>query len=228
MSTRAALLAATGLAAASASRTGAAIPPARALQPRSARRAAPTAVLVEFDFSACLTQFIETGGLQCVTVSGFTERAVVDDVVAGLTGGFVGVTGTVIALELGKQSAKEQLKCEYCSGEGTLKCGECFGVGCKTCAGTGRVACVSCGGSGRAISSELEKQQFRAIFGLFPEMRYGPESTMFDERGDGVTSLSDWDGTISSAQADQARAKNGAQAGAAVSDGDGDDEAMGA
>jgi hypothetical protein len=51
---------------------------------------------------------------------------------------------------------------------------------------------------------------------------------MFDERGDGVTSLSDWDGTISSAQADQARAKNGAQAAAAVSDGDGDDEAMGA
>jgi hypothetical protein len=74
----------------------------------------------------------------------------------------------------------------------------------------------------------LEKQQFRAIFGLFPEMRYGPESTMFDERGDGVTSLGDWDSTISSAQADQARAKNGAQAAAAVSDGDGDDEAMGA
>lgn len=148
-------------------------------------RAAPVCVL---DLADCLGAFLQSGNFACVSEAtgvgsgALPTREVVNDVVAGLTGGFVGVTGTVVTLELGKQSVREQLKCQYCNGEGSLKCGQCYGEGCAACGGTGRVKCVSCGGSGRAVSSDLEKEQVRAIFGMFPEMRYGPDAALFDER----------------------------------------------
>ncbi|KAG8458811.1 hypothetical protein KFE25_005238 [Diacronema lutheri] len=162
-------------------------------------RAAPTraAPACAIDLAECLSAFLTSGNVGCVSeatsaaAAGVVPtRAVVDDVVAGLTGGFVGVAGTVISLELGKQAVKEQLRCNYCAGEGRLKCGQCYGKGCAACGGTGHVTCVSCGGSGRAVSTDMEKAQFRAVFGLFPEMRYGPESTLFDER-DEMTNA-DW------------------------------------
>ncbi|KAJ1616259.1 hypothetical protein T492DRAFT_1107821 [Pavlovales sp. CCMP2436] len=157
-------------------------------------RAAPACVL---DFGECLSLFLATGNLACLADAGVSPDAlpisVVDDVVAGLTGGFVGVSGTVVTLELSKQQLKEEVKCQYCNGAGALTCGICCGAGCDACDGKGLVKCVSCGGSGRAVSSDVQKEQFRAIFGLFPEMRYGPESTMFDEREDDSTGL-DWIG----------------------------------
>lgn len=164
---------------------GAARPASRA-RPRAPRpRASPVCAL---DLAECLGSFVSSGNLGCVAQAtvgdALPTRAVVDDVVAGLTGGFVGVAGSIVFLELGKLRATEALKCTYCAGKGELKCGQCFGEGCAACGGTGRVKCVSCGGSGRAVSSDVEKEQFRAIFGLFPEMRYGPEAQRFDERLD--------------------------------------------
>lgn len=147
-----------------------------------ARRAEPQCAI---DLAECLRTFVESGVVTCATQAtdeAARSPAVVDDVFAGLTGGFVGCTGTIIALELRKAPVKNMLKCEYCEGTGRLKCGTCFGAGCDECKDTGSVRCVTCAGTGRAVSTEVEKQQFRAIFGLFPEMRYGPESTMFDDR----------------------------------------------
>lgn len=140
-------------------------------------------------FAECVGQLVETGAFVACMESVPREflpanaNAIVDDVVAGIFGGAIGVMGTLFALEFVKEGVQEKLKCAYCQGAGALRCGACFGEGCSECNGTGMVVCVSCAGSGRSVSTALEKEQFRAIFGLFPEMEYGPEAQarLFEE-----------------------------------------------
>jgi hypothetical protein len=95
----------------------------------------------------------------------------VNEFVAAVAGGTVGVMGTLIALEIGRQRARERKQCPYCRGSGKLPCGSCFSIGavpsstaqptaqlpCDLCVGTGYVRCNHCEGEGRLLPIEYER-----------------------------------------------------------------------
>lgn len=94
----------------------------------------------------------------------------VNEIAAAVAGGTVGVMGTLIALEVNRQKAKERKQCPYCRGCGKLPCGNCCTLGsvpsrvaplaqddCPVCVSTGYVECNHCEGTGRLVPIEYER-----------------------------------------------------------------------
>lgn len=94
----------------------------------------------------------------------------VNEITAALAGGTVGVMGTMIALETGRQRVKERKQCPYCRGTGKLPCGNCYTLGavpaggivgaqvdCELCTARGFLKCNHCEGEGRLIPIEYER-----------------------------------------------------------------------
>lgn len=72
---------------------------------------------------------VGTGYALLDALKGVVIGPTVNEIVAALAGGTVGVMGTIIALEVGRQRAKERKQCPYCRGTGKLPCGECYTLG---------------------------------------------------------------------------------------------------
>ncbi|CAM9794580.1 unnamed protein product [Discosporangium mesarthrocarpum] len=103
----------------------------------------------------------------------------VNDWLAAMAGGSVGVMGTLIQLELKQERLKTRRNCPYCSGTGKLPCARCCGGGvvlvkspvtgsvvslpCPTCGGKKTVECLNCRGDGRAVPRELDPKTPEAI-----------------------------------------------------------------
>lgn len=95
----------------------------------------------------------------------------VNEFAAAVAGGTVGVMGTLMALEVGRQRARQRKQCPYCKGSGKLPCGICYTVGalpsrsslqtaqeaCDLCKESGFVVCNHCEGEGRLIPIEYER-----------------------------------------------------------------------
>lgn len=95
----------------------------------------------------------------------------VNEIAAAVAGGTVGVMGTLIALEIGRERARERKQCPYCRGSGKLPCGHCYTLGaipsptalptaqvsCDACSATGYVQCNHCEGEGRLLPIEYER-----------------------------------------------------------------------
>lgn len=95
----------------------------------------------------------------------------VNELASAVAGGTVGVMGTILALEVGRQRAIERKQCPYCHGTGKLACGKCYGLGevptasaaggkvaCTACPeASGYMVCNHCGGDGRLIPVEYER-----------------------------------------------------------------------
>lgn len=78
----------------------------------------------------------------------------VNELMAAVCGGTVGVMGTIMILEVRRQHVKEHKQCPYCHGVGKLPCGACYSMGtvpspnanasqepCKTCSESGYLEC---------------------------------------------------------------------------------------
>jgi hypothetical protein len=104
----------------------------------------------------------------------------VSELAAAVAGGTVGVMGTMIALEITRQRARERKQCPYCTGSGKLPCGTCCSLGalpshgevgdgitaggmgmaqvdCVCCKAKGYVRCEACEGEGRLIPVDFER-----------------------------------------------------------------------
>lgn len=70
----------------------------------------------------------------------------VNEIAAAVAGGTVGVMGTILALELGRQRAMERKQCPYCRGKGKLACGNCYAIGTvpSVSAMNGQETCPKC------------------------------------------------------------------------------------
>ncbi len=70
----------------------------------------------------------------------------INEIAAAVAGGTVGVMGTLLALETGRQRAMERKQCPYCRGKGRLACGHCYAIGAMPSvqAVSGQRACEHC------------------------------------------------------------------------------------
>lgn len=97
---------------------------------------------------------VGTGYAFLNSLKGVVIGPTVNEIMAAVCGGTVGVMSTIIALEVNRQKVKERKQCPYCHGLGTIPCGVCYSIGnvpsinmvsaqepCEPCGQTGYLKC---------------------------------------------------------------------------------------
>lgn len=97
---------------------------------------------------------VGTGYAFLNSLKGVVIGPTVNEIMAAVCGGTVGVMSTIIALEVNRQKVKERKQCPYCHGLGTIPCGVCYSMGnvpsinmvsaqepCEPCGQTGYLKC---------------------------------------------------------------------------------------